>query len=253
MLSNEFPNNGISSTTTENTSSTGYARLQLQTPNNIAYMQVGKGEGLLVSTEQVLPMMFSPNRTEAMRLNANGTSTFQNDMECRALHTNKNIFMERTFVTNSTYNGVLYYNYAISRSWIKIPFDVSQDNSIRGPEPYNGLSWWDSNYNAFVIRKSGVYQFKTTVGFTMFDNWTGLVGVRVVAKWIDNTTTDIYTDWLMHSEYLSSDQITASDFQYLPVGTSIWVEFYMWFPSGKYSSTATINSWVTKFKLHLLN
>ena len=93
QLSNNFPSNAISSVISENTSATGYARLQLQTPSNVAYMQVGKNEGLLVSTETALPMMFSPNKSEAMRLNANGNATFWKDVEVTGLATSGNIWI----------------------------------------------------------------------------------------------------------------------------------------------------------------
>ena len=91
QLSNDFPSNGISNVTAENTSTTGYARVQVQTPGNVAYMQVGKNEGLLVSTETARPMMFSPNKSEAMRLNANGSATFWKDVEVGGLATSGNI------------------------------------------------------------------------------------------------------------------------------------------------------------------
>jgi hypothetical protein len=103
QLSNDFPSNGISNVKSENTSTTGYARVQLQTPDNVAYMQVGKNEGLLVSTETALPMMFSPNKSEAMRLNANGIVRFWKDVEVDGHATSGNIWIERAMNDTHTY------------------------------------------------------------------------------------------------------------------------------------------------------
>ena len=170
-LSNNFATNGVSHMLIENKASTGYAQLKIETPSEKAYLQTGINSGLLLATETSLPLRFSPNKTEAFRLDASGNAVFQKDVQINGNFSFKgNIWIQKQWDKRNPSDTGLYYHpqqsfEAVERKrWRKIPMWKAGAIPTRGQEPAVAGSWFDSTNEHFHIRKDGVYNFKNPSG-----------------------------------------------------------------------------------------
>ena len=233
QLSNNFPSNAISSVISENTSATGYARLQLQTPSNVAYMQMGKSEGLLVSTETALPMMFSPNKSEAMRLNANGNASFWKDVEVTGLATSGNIWIERSMNNTQSYtyaDSIAFADKPNFTGWKVLFFHNNSIISDRGPSIYVGPTAPTARYDSSLSLRICILPPGETAGNERFQNY-------------ENKTHIAWRAW---------ESLNIQDTFPCAAGTLVWVEFKA---TNMTSTTSPIifSAGDSTLRLHLVN
>ena len=264
QLSNNFPSNAISSVISENTSATGYARLQLQTPSNVAYMQMGKSEGLLVSTETALPMMFSPNKSEAMRLNANGNASFRKDVEVTGLATSGNIWIERSMNNAQTYtyaDSIAFADKPNYTGWKVLFFHNNSIISDRGPSIYVGPTastpYWNSvTPRVFNIRKSGIYSIKANI-FAEFQTarYDSSLSLRICflppGATLGNEKFQNYEN-KTHLAWRSFETLNIEDTFPCAAGTLVWVEFKATSMSST-TSPIIFTAGDSTLRLHLVN
>ena len=184
-LTNNFADKGICSIKNENKSISGISRVELKTGTDTAYIQTGGGTGLLISTEANKPIRFSPNQSEAFKIEGNGTTQFLQDMDVQATLRTRNIFYEKTLsgdflithamamnTTDAGYNQILFY----------------PDGRYTRPSGADFSSWWNPGQAHFIINKAGVYSIRgqLEIDFTgslsqppaSRPTWNGQVSVR---------------------------------------------------------------------------
>jgi hypothetical protein len=147
----------------ENTATTGYARLEVKTPNNDAYLQMGKDEGLLVNVPQRLPIVFKTHDKNAMAISRDQDVYVYNGLNVGGNLFSGNFFMERLITSPFTYStptdtpANLYTKKTIT-------WGFTGTNQNYGNTLFDGFSVWDDVNNAgYIARKRGVYDFEVRV------------------------------------------------------------------------------------------
>jgi len=231
-LSNSSPNGGVAIVSAENTSATGYARMELKTPPGSCYLQAGKRadtvEGRCAVTKGANPIRFYPN--EALTADFKDTeSKFLTDVVCERMLTTKNTWMFRSLL-NVPYSQADREVIAVF-GWKRLEFIHGGPIPQQGTEVGSNSFWDGASAQNYIIRKNGVYSFRCTVNCSYpaeYDRYFTSTELRVIIQPSGRPASDsmILTTDIRHKiAAITCNRASTVDAYPLVVGDRLWAQF----------------------------